>query len=99
MVGLKSLITIIFCHLIGDYPLQQDFIAKTKGSNWYHMIVHCALYCVPFAVVYDIDIKLLLLFVSHLLVDSCKVRYKAIGYVCDQALHYMVAAVLYLLMV
>jgi len=99
MTDLKPLITIIFCHLVGDYSLQQDFIAETKGSNWYHMLVHCALYCVPFAVVYAIDIKLLLLFVSHLLVDSCKARYKAIGYTFDQVLHYMVAVVLYLLMV
>ena len=99
MTGLKSLITIIFCHLVGDYPLQQDFIAQTKGLMRYHMLVHCALYCVPFAVVYGIDVKLLLLFVSHLLVDSCKGRYKAIGYVCDQVLHYMVAIILYLLMV
>lgn len=96
---IQEVVKIIFCHLVGDYPLQQDFIAQTKGLMWYHMIVHCALYCVPFAVVYGIDTKLLLLFVSHLIVDSCKARYKAIGYVCDQVLHYMVAIILYLLMV
>ena len=99
MVGLKSLVTIIFCHLIGDYTLQQDFIAKTKGSNWYHMLVHCALYCVPFAVVYGIDIKLLLLFVSHFIVDNCKARYKVIGYILDQVSHYIIASLLYFLLV
>lgn len=25
---------LIICHLIGDYVLQNDFIAKTKGENW-----------------------------------------------------------------
>lgn len=93
---MTALITIIFCHLIGDYPLQQDFIAQTKGSNWYHLFVHCALYCVPFAVVYGIDYKLLALFISHFIVDALKARYKAIGYAYDQFLHYGIAFVLYL---
>lgn len=39
---------LIICHLIGDYVLQNDFIAKTKGENWYHLLVHCLLYSVPF---------------------------------------------------
>ena len=99
MVSLKSFVTVIFCHLVGDYPLQQDFIAQTKGLMWYHMFVYCALYCVPFAVVYGIDIKLFLLFVSHLIIDSCKAKYRVIGYVCDQVLHYIIAFLLYSLMI
>ena len=94
---MTALATIIFCHLLGDYPLQPDFIAKTKGENWYHLFVHCALYCVPFAVVYGIDIRLLILFVTHFLVDMLKARYKAISYGADQTLHYLVALVLYLI--
>ena len=97
MVGLKSLVTIIFCHLVGDYPLQQDFIAQTKGLMRYHMFVHCALYCVPFAVALGIDIRLLILFVTHFMVDMLKARYKAINYGVDQTLHYLVALVLYLI--
>lgn len=27
------ILNIIMCHLIGDYVLQCDFIAKTKGQN------------------------------------------------------------------
>ena len=30
---IKTLIELVFCHLIGDYVLQCDFIAKTKGEN------------------------------------------------------------------
>lgn len=92
---MTALITIIFCHLVGDYVLQNDFIAKTKGENWYHLFVHCALYCVPFAVVYGIDYKLLALFVSHLIIDALKARYKMISYANDQILHYLIALVLY----
>ena len=40
---MKSKNLLVFCHLVGDYVLQSDFIAKTKGSNWYHLFVHCAM--------------------------------------------------------
>ena len=48
MEYMNKVILLVFCHLVGDYVLQNDFIAKTKGSNWYHLFVHCALYCLPF---------------------------------------------------
>lgn len=94
----KELITIILCHLIGDYALQQDFIAKTKGSNWYHLFVHCALYCVPFVVVYGIDIRVLVIFASHFVIDAGKARYGVISYKLDQVLHYFFAVAIYLLL-
>ena len=93
---MSKLITIIFCHLIGDYPLQQDFIANTKSSNWYHLFVHCALYCVPFAIIYNIDYKLYILFISHFIIDMLKARYNLLDYSDDQILHYVIAIALYL---
>ena len=41
---IETLFRLVMCHLVGDYVLQIDFIAKTKGENWYHLIVHCLLY-------------------------------------------------------
>ena len=41
---MNKLILLVFCHLVGDYVLQNDFIAKNKGSNWYHLFVS-AKYC------------------------------------------------------
>lgn len=52
---MNNVIHLILCHLVGDYVLQCDFIAKTKGSNLYHLFVHCALYCLPFVLLYGID--------------------------------------------
>ncbi len=91
-----EIIKLVFCHLIGDYVLQIDFIAKSKGSNLYHMFVHCALYCVPFAYLYGIDWRLCVIFISHIVVDLAKARYHAISYVEDQFLHY-IALVIYLI--
>lgn len=87
----------IFCHVVGDYILQQDFIAKTKGENWYHLFIHCVLYVVPFRVIFGIDWRLAVLFVTHFIVDAMKARYKMVDYFTDQIIHYETAFVLYLL--
>lgn len=90
------MIELIMCHLIGDYVLQVDFIAKSKGDNLYHMFVHCALYCVPFYFIFGVSFKLLFLFVTHVIIDSLKARYKMIDYKTDQILHYIVLVILWL---
>lgn len=87
---IETLITLIFCHLVGDYVLQSDFIAKTKGENWYHLFVHCALYCLPFYLVFGLTWHLVIIFVSHLITDPLKARYNKINYLTDQIVHYAV---------
>lgn len=88
-ISIELLLKLLFCHLVGDYVLQIDFIAKTKGENWYHLFVHCALYCLPFYVCFGIDLRLLIIFVTHLIVDSLKSRYKKISYIQGQVIHYL----------
>lgn len=92
---INNIIYLIMCHLVGDYTLQNDFIAKTKGSNWYHLVVHCALYSLPFMVVFGIDWRLAAIFVTHMIIDPLKARWNKISYVQDQVLHYIVAFLLY----
>lgn len=87
---MNNVIHLILCHLVGDYVLQCDFIAKTKGSNFYHLFVHCALYCLPFVLLYGIDWKIGVLFVSHIIIDVLKARFNKISYIIDQILHYIV---------
>lgn len=91
----NNIITLIICHMIGDYVLQSDFIATTKGKNWYHLIVHCFLYVVPFIVCFELTWKILFLFISHIIIDTLKARYNKISYTQDQVLHYCVMFVLY----
>jgi len=51
---LETLFKLILCHLVGDYVLQIDYIAKTKGSNIFSLVstlfsIHSPfLYCVWF---------------------------------------------------
>lgn len=87
----KTILELVFCHLVGDYVLQCDFIAKTKGENWYHLLVHCALYVLPFYVVFGLTWQLLFIFLTHVFIDALKARYKVISYPTDQILHYIIA--------
>lgn len=85
---------VVACHMIGDYVLQSDFIATTKGSNWYHLIVHSVLYCVPFAFLFKYMeygmVYIIALLITHIIIDASKARYKAIDYLGDQVLHYLI---------
>ena len=46
----NNLFLICACHLFGDYVLQSDFIAKTKGENGiiYLYILYCIVFHLPF---------------------------------------------------
>lgn len=90
------ILVLISCHLIGDYVLQIDFIAKSKGTNIYHLLVHCFLYCVPFYIMSGTIWQLAVLFITHIIIDLLKARYKLIPYWLDQVLHYVIC-LLYLI--
>ena len=87
---MESVFKLIVSHMIGDYVLQCDYIAKTKGENWYHLLVHCVLYCVPFYFFFGVDWRLLIVLVTHVVIDALKARFHRINYVTDQLLHYLV---------
>lgn len=93
---IQKAVTLILCHLVGDYVLQTEFIATTKGSNWYHLFVHCALYTLPFIVVYGFVWQVLVLFILHLSIDPLKARWHKIDYVTDQVLHFLTLLVYFL---
>ena len=95
-MDVELILKLLFCHLVGDYVLQSDFIAKTKGENWYHLLVHCVLYVLPFYIAFGLTWQLLFIFVVHVAVDSLKARYNKISYVTDQYCHYF-AMLVYLM--
>ena len=85
---MEIIIKLILAHLIGDYVLQIDFIAQSKGKNFYHLLVHCLLYCLPFYVVFGFVWQLIPLLTLHILIDLLKAKYKLIPYWLDQVIHY-----------
>lgn len=85
---IEKIFILVMLHLVGDYVLQGDFIAKTKGQNWYHLIVHCVLYILPFYICFGFTWQLALIFITHIVIDALKARYGWINYLTDQVLHY-----------
>ena len=92
----KILIELLLCHLVGDYVLQSNYIATTKDTNWYHLFIHCALYTLPFIILFGFNYNIIvLLFITHILIDVSKSRYKLINYPIDQILHYFILIIIY----
>lgn len=83
---------LILCHFVGDYVLQIDFIAKTKGKNWWHLIAHCFLYSLPFYLTFGWTWHICAIVVTHFLTDALKARYNKISYFTDQLIHIIVLA-------
>ena len=73
---------------MGDYVLQTDFLAKTKGDNVWHLFAHSVLYSLPFMIAFGFDWKVPFIIGTH--IDALKSRYKVINYVTDQVLHLIV---------
>ena len=94
----NTILFLVMCHMIGDYVLQTDFLAKTKGTSWYHLFVHSLLYSIPFLFVFPFNYKLYILIISHFIIDALKARYKKIDYVTDQLLHYLVLTILFIVL-
>lgn len=78
---------LLFCHLIGDYVLQTNYISDAKKKNWWHLIVHCILYTLPFYVCFALSWHLGVIFVAHIIIDAVKARYELINEGVDQMLH------------
>lgn len=69
-------------HFIGDYILQNNWMAsnKTKMSTEGHLacIVHCLLYAIPFAFIAS-PAALIVIFLTHFFID----KYRLAAYVCS----------------
>ena len=62
----------IYAHLIGDYLLQNDWMALHKKDSSFRCAVHIACYMIPFAWCGLNWWQLLLIAVQHFLVDRTK---------------------------
>ena len=87
----EKIFLIVLCHAVGDYLFQTDFLAKTKGTNWYHLFLHCMMYSIPFYLVFGWRWQVALVTIGHFLIDMLKARYSKIAYWQDQAMHYILA--------
>lgn len=74
MIILNTIIKLILCHLVGDYVLQIDYLAKTKGNNFYHLLAHCFLYAIPFYICFGFVWQLIPLISLHIIIYFLKAK-------------------------
>ena len=93
---MELLYKLLICHFVGDYFLQTDFLANTKGKNWWHLIAHCFLYSLPFFFVFGFDWKIGVIIGVHIITDALKARWHKIIYVTDQLIHLATMAIYFI---
>lgn len=59
----------IYAHLIGDYLLQNDWMALNKKQSSWHCLVHVVVYMVPFLFTGLLFWQIILIGVQHFLQD------------------------------
>ena len=67
---------LLFLHWVGDFVLQSDYMAKNKSKNIMVLFIHCLIYTAVFA--FQVKFQgLLILFVSHFIIDFCSSKINA----------------------
>jgi hypothetical protein len=97
-----TFLTLLFAHLLGDYPLQSDFLAINKGKNNIVLCVHAGIWTGTILVVAHLlgfsvnTIDVIWMFLVHAIADYCKAKpvgfYKKMnslkgGLLIDQGIH------------
>ena len=63
----------ILCHLIGDYWLQNDWMALNKKDRWLPAIIHGLIYTIPFIILTRSWVALLVICITHIIIDHTNV--------------------------
>ena len=94
MLYIEMIIKTLMAHCVGDYVFQTQYIADGKRANPWLLFVHSVLYAVPFLLFINDYSLIALLILTHIIVDALKIK-GIISYAADQAIHIIVALLLY----
>ena len=59
----------IYAHLIGDYLLQNDWMAQGKKRSWWIATIHVICYIIPFLFIGASFLQFILIALQHLIQD------------------------------
>ncbi|HEY0753321.1 MAG TPA: DUF3307 domain-containing protein [Ktedonobacteraceae bacterium] len=88
-IPLQVLFVWLACHFIGDFAFQSTWMTIEKGKSWEVNFYHAATYTAVFVLFARSSIlAATIIFLTHVVVDPLKARYKLIGPIwLDQLLH------------
>lgn len=101
---MNNIILLIIFHVIGDFYLQSESVAKDKKNLNRSMLIHALIYSIPFFIFFFYIKKsvllLIIVVVSHLIIDICSVRFKnkykdkeCLIFCIDQLVHVILIAI------
>jgi hypothetical protein len=68
----------LLAHVVGDYLLQSDWMARNKTTHWLAALAHAVAYSAPFLVLRPAPLGWLIIAASHLVID----RWRLARYLC-----------------
>src|SRR5579875_1147820 len=88
-ISTRVLLIWLACHFVGDFAFQSTWMSVEKGKSWEINFYHCATYTAVFVLFARPSLlAIMLLLVTHYIIDTLKARYKVIGPIwVDQSLH------------
>ncbi len=88
-ISIPVLLIWLACHFFGDFAFQSTWMSVEKGKSWEINFYHCATYTAVFVLfAHPTLLAIMLLLVTHYIIDTLKARYKVIGPIwVDQSLH------------
>lgn len=63
----------LLVHLFADYWLQNDWMALNKKSNFLIALLHSVVYTIPFLLLTQSLIALLVIYITHALIDGTNI--------------------------
>jgi hypothetical protein len=63
---------ILLAHVIGDYIIQNSWMANEKVKRWWPAFVHGATYTIPFLFVTTSPAALFVIFITHVIIDRLR---------------------------
>lgn len=89
---------LLLSHLVGDFPLQTNWIYKFKNESWLGIALHATIHVILAALLVEHPFTVWPLFVTlgvlHFLIDLIKLHVptqrQALGFLLDQAAHILV---------
>ena len=76
----------LIAHLIGDYVLQTDYQAMNKKQNFYIALKHAIIYTLPFLFITTNIWSLLIICVSHAIIDHTNLLWNFRKYINSENL-------------